>query len=183
MPTSTLAKVIEMPSNDHGISNIIRAIIGVQVDPGKRELRPRCIRCGKARSAKYRRNSASTEICSRPACDSYVKGIVPTEEAQEKHIVLEVHHYFHEHGESDPSPAQPQLAEVSGESAAERRLEMPDNWSHRVTRAMARQYEANINERPPSYRSFNKPTLVLSGSTPCSATAAQAQDSKSLMNY
>ena len=150
-----------MFQNDRKVSNLVKAIMGTQHDLGKRDLRPRCVLCGKARSGRHRGDGALAKICSRPGCDSYLKNILPNEQLLEKLVVLEVHHYFHEQCGSNIDLLQPTVAEAPGDSAAEKRAEMPDHRPRRVTRAMTRQSAINHDEGPPLYRRFNKPTLIL----------------------
>jgi hypothetical protein len=150
-----------MLNNNRRASSFIKAFVGAQDIPNIRELRPRCVLCGKARSGRHRENGPLAKICSRPGCDSFLKSKFPNEESLEKLIVLEVHHYFHGEAGSNVDLAQPTPVELSGDNTAEKRVEMPDNKSRRVTRAMTRRRKANDHECPPLYRRFNKPTLIL----------------------
>ena len=146
---------------DHKVSNLVKAIMGAQQDLGKRDLRPRCVLCGKARSGRHREGGALAKVCSRPGCDSYLRSILPTEESLEKLVVFEVHHYFHKESAANIKTTQPTIAEAPGGSGTENRAEMADNGSHRVTRAMSRQSMVGHEECPPLFHRFKKPTLIL----------------------
>jgi hypothetical protein len=145
-----------MPCNDHKISRLLKSLVGVQ-DCG-RDLRPRCLLCGKVRSTGHRRGGMSAFICSRPACDQLLKTIIPSNEPSGKQIILEVHHYLHDNASLCKGEAASDAAELSGQTA-EKWVEMPDNKSRRVTRAMTRQLNASHYESPPLVRAFTKPTL------------------------
>ena len=150
-----------MLKNDHKVSEMVKAMFGAQAIPGPREMRPRCVLCGKARSGRHRHIGALTKICSRPACQSHLKSAIPDGESLEKLFVLEVHHYFHDEAEMNTMVAQPMLAELSSDNATKKRVEMPESAFRRVTRAMTRQYESSDGECPPVVRRDKKPTLVL----------------------
>ena len=89
-----------------------------------------------------------------------MKSVFPDGTSLEKLFVLEVHHYFHE--ETEPSRvAKPTPVELSPNDTINRRVEMPETTSRRVTRAMTREHEFGDDECPPLVRRYKKPTFAV----------------------
>lgn len=143
----------------HRTSRFLKALVGVDESPSAGQERAKCLLCGKRRSKRYHRSSTSSEVCSRPGCDLFFEHVFASDEPGGKPIVLEIHHYLHS---TSPylAQGQPDVPELSGEGICMKRIEMPENNSRRVTRAMSRRPHPRSHDDPPRVCKFTKPMRV-----------------------